>query len=243
MNFVWFYFTFTEHLAIAAGQLTEEFPVLASKLWGQFSFGFWGMIVLMVIALWVMVVPRLLPDMTKRVLVLKPRFALAASGSAAALMFFMTSGISLPMELSLSSDMAVRMVWVLVFVLLGGAFLSFTLWLKNHPITATFVAAAAVLAGMWLERWYIIVPTMTHPRLIPYTTYTPTLTEISLTAASLALFGLMFLVFFKLFPAVSIWEVAEGRVIEEAHSNVSIPPPEPTGQKQPRQWGFKKSRS
>jgi hypothetical protein len=71
----------------------------------------------------------------------------------------------------------------------------------------------------------------------------PTLTEISLTAASLALFGLMFLVFFKLFPAVSIWEVAEGRVIEEAHSKLSIPSPEPAGQKQPRQWGFKKSRS
>lgn len=243
MNFVWFYFTFTEHLAIAAGQLTEEFPVLASKLWGQFSFGFWGMIVLMVIALWVMVVPRLLPDMTKRVLVLKPRFALAASGSAAALMFFMTSGISLPVELALSSNMAVRLVWVLVFVLLGGAFLSFTLWLKNHPITAIFVAAAAVLLGMWLERWYIIVPTMTHPRLIPYTTYTPTLTEISLTAASLALFGLMFLIFFKLFPAVSIWEVAEGRVIQEAHSKVTIPPPEPVGQKQPRRWGFNKTRN
>jgi Ni/Fe-hydrogenase subunit HybB-like protein len=243
MNLVWIYFTFTEHLSVAAGQLTEEFPVLASKLWGQFSFGFWTMVVLMLVALWILVVPRFLPDLGKRVTVLKLRFALTASGSAAALMFFMTSSISLPFEFSISSELANRILWVLVYVLLAGAFLSFTFWFKNHPIAATFVAAGAVLVGMWLERWYIIVPTLTHPRLIPYTTYSPTLTEISLTAGSLALFGLMFLVFFRLFPVVSIWEVAEGRVIEEAHSKVSIPPPEPAGQKQPRQWGFKKSRS
>jgi Ni/Fe-hydrogenase subunit HybB-like protein len=240
MNLVWFYFTFTEHLAVAAGQLTEEFPVFASKLWGEFSFGFWSMVVLMLVALWTLVVPRLLPDIAKKALVLKPRFALAASGSAAVLMFIMTSSINLPVQLAISSDLANQLLWILVYLLLGGAFLSFTFWLKNHPVAATFVAAAAVVVGMWLERWYIIVPTMTHPRLIPYTIYIPTLTEFSLTAASLALFGLMFLVFFKLFPAVSIWEVAEGRVIEEAHSVVTIPPPEPTGRKQTRRWGFKK---
>jgi len=72
-----------------------------------------------------------------------------------------------------------------------------------------------------------VVPTVTHPRLIPYGFYTPTLTEWSLIAASFALFMLLFLLFFRLFPAVSIWEVAEGRVIEEARSRVHIPKPEP----------------
>jgi hypothetical protein len=54
----------------------------------------------------------------------------------------------------------------------------------------------------------------------------------------LALFGLMFLVFFKLFPAVSIWEVAEGRVIEEAQSKIVIPVPETsqTGRLRPRRF-------
>jgi hypothetical protein len=37
----------------------------------------------------------------------------------------------------------------------------------------------------------------------------------------------MMLVFFRLFPAVSIWEVSEQRVIEEAKSKIQIPSPEP----------------
>ena len=93
---------------------------------------------------------------------------------------------------------------------------------------------------MWLERWIIIIPTMTRPRLIEYSTYSPTITELSLMAASFALFGLLFLTFFKLFPAVSIWEVAEGRVIEKAQSKITIPEPEPTPTRRIRRWGFRR---
>jgi molybdopterin-containing oxidoreductase family membrane subunit len=64
---------------------------------------------------------------------------------------------------------------------------------------------------MWLERWLIIIPVLTHPRLVPYTIYFPTPTEIALTVASAALLAAMTLVFFKFFPAISIWEIAEGR--------------------------------
>ena len=46
--------------------------------------------------------------------------------------------------------------------------------------------------------------------------------------ASFALFALLFLLFFKLFPPVSIWEVSEGRVIEEAKAKIDIPMPEPS---------------
>ena len=40
--------------------------------------------------------------------------------------------------------------------------------------------------------------------------YTPSLVEISLTAAEFAAFVLLFIVFAKLFPLVSIWEIKEG---------------------------------
>ena len=49
-------------------------------------------------------------------------------------------------------------------------------------------------------------------------------------------FGLMFLIFFKVFPAVSIWEMAEGRVLEKAQASVVIPLPEPTETKRLRRW-------
>ena len=93
---------------------------------------------------------------------------------------------------------------------------------------------------MWIERWLIIIPTVTHPRLMPYTFYFPTLTEISLTAASAALLALMVLVFFKIFPAISIWEVSEQRVIEEAKSKIVIPPPEPSKTDLLRRWRIRR---
>jgi len=45
--------------------------------------------------------------------------------------------------------------------------------------------------------------------------------------------------FFKLFPVVSIWEVAEGRVIEAENTKVSYPMPVPSSESRLR-WGFKK---
>lgn len=103
---------------------------------------------------------------------------------------------------------------------------------------ATVIASVLVVIGMWLERWNIVLPTVTHPMLIPYATYTPSLTEISIAVASVAGFVFMFMVFFKLFPAIAIWELAEGRVIEEAQSKVIIPEPEASKPRM-RRWGFK----
>ncbi|MBI3761104.1 MAG: polysulfide reductase NrfD [Chloroflexi bacterium] len=245
MNAIWAYFTYAEHLSIAAGQQTEEFPVLASKLWGEFAPGFWAMIGLMVVAFWVLVVPKLLPASAARVPVFRPRYALASASVAAVTGFVLVSSQPAPVSLVLAAaeraaltEPAIRTLgWAFIALLMIGVGLGVSPWLKARPVTASVIAAACVVVGMWLERWNIIVPTMTHPRLIPYAVYQPTLTEVSLTAASLALFGLMFLVFFKLFPAVSIWEVAEGRVIEEAQSKIVIPAPEPSEMKRLRRWG------
>ena len=114
--------------------------------------------------------------------------------------------------------------WVL-FVLTGVTSL---IWLKQHMVAGTFIASACIVFGMWLERWNIIVPTLSHPYLIEWTEYLPTMTEWVLMIASFALLALMLLVLFKVFPPVSIWEVSEGRVIEEAKSKIEIPMPEPS---------------
>ena len=237
MNAIWFYFTYSEHLTIAAGQQTDEFVVLASKLWGEFAPGFWAMVVLMAVAFWVLVVPQVLPKAAARIPLFRPGVALVAISAAALVVYALTQPT--PVSVLLGDPRARAWAWGLVAVGVVGAGLSISLWLKAHPVGATVIAATCVVIGMWLERWDIVVPTMTHARLIPYSTYAPTFTEWSLTAASFALFGLMFFIFFKLFPAVSIWEVTEGEVIEEALSKVVIPPPTPTETKRLRRWGFK----
>lgn len=250
MSFFWMYFTYAEHVGIAAGQLTEEFPVLAAKLWGEFSSSFWLMVGSMFIATFVLIAPKLVPERPIRLPIFRPRTGLAFSGglvTVAALMFGPAMAPNLVIWADLS-DANIRfntpetrtVGWILMIALAVLAGLGFSRWLKHRLVTSTVIASAFVLMGMWLERWNIIVPTMTHPRLIPYTTYQPTLTEIALTAASFSLFILLFLVFFRIFPAVSIWEVAEGKVIQEAHAQITIPAPEPTGYtRRIRRWGQK----
>jgi molybdopterin-containing oxidoreductase family membrane subunit len=83
---------------------------------------------------------------------------------------------------------------------------------RTRTITGTVVASVFVLIGMWLERFTIVVPTLINTRL-PYggAAYRPTWVEISLTAGCFAGFILIYMIFSKLFPVVSIWEVREGR--------------------------------
>ena len=65
---------------------------------------------------------------------------------------------------------------------------------------------------MWLERFLIVVPSLSHPRLpLNAPSYSPSWVEWSLLAAFIAIFILLYAVFTKLFPIVSIWEIHEGR--------------------------------
>jgi hypothetical protein len=188
-------------------------------------------------AFWVLVVPKLLPESAREWPLLQPVVGLVATNVAAGSLLFLIWPESTIIGIDLTAPDLAPVLWVLVFVgfILGGFGLA--AWLKPRLVTATVIASFSVVIGMWQERWLIIVPTMTHPRLIPFTIYLPTWTEISLSVASFALFSLMFLLFFKLFPAVSIWEVAEGRVIAEAEAKLTIPAPKPTAIRRHLRWG------
>ncbi|MBI2228016.1 MAG: hypothetical protein HYU46_02815, partial [Deltaproteobacteria bacterium] len=73
-------------------------------------------------------------------------------------------------------------------------------------------ASLSVTVGMWLERFIIVVPTLSFPRVpFPEGVYSPTWVEWGLMAGSFALFALFYLLFTKLFPIISIWEIQEGR--------------------------------
>ncbi|OGR88023.1 MAG: hypothetical protein A3J74_03800 [Elusimicrobia bacterium RIFCSPHIGHO2_02_FULL_57_9] len=90
----------------------------------------------------------------------------------------------------------------------------------RKTVSGAVIASVPVCVGMWLERFLIVVPTLVHPRL-PYATgsYCPSWVEVSLFAGCLAAFALLYIVFTRLFPIVSIWEVREGQ--EHAISEVS----------------------
>jgi Ni/Fe-hydrogenase subunit HybB-like protein len=86
--------------------------------------------------------------------------------------------------------------------------------LKDHTIGKVLIASLAIVVGMWLERFIIVVPTLSFPRL-PFQQgiYWPTWVEWGETAGSFGLFALCYLVFTKFFPIISIWEIREGREV------------------------------
>ena len=83
---------------------------------------------------------------------------------------------------------------------------------RTRTILGTVVASAFICVGMWLERFTIVVPTLSRPRLpYPIGSYTPTWVEWALTAACFAFLALAYMVLSKFFPIISLWEVREGR--------------------------------
>jgi len=85
---------------------------------------------------------------------------------------------------------------------------------KTRTIRGTLVASVAVLIGMWLERYTIVLPTLINPRL-PYArgAYSPTWIELAITAGCFSMFILLYIIFIKFFPIISIWEIKEGERI------------------------------
>lgn len=83
---------------------------------------------------------------------------------------------------------------------------------RTKTITGIFIASVAVLIGMWLERFTIIVPTLANPRLpFPSGIYFPTWIEWGVTLGCFSFFVFLYLLFSRFFPIISIWEIREGK--------------------------------
>ena len=79
---------------------------------------------------------------------------------------------------------------------------------RLRSVTATVVASCGVLAGMWLERFLIIVPSLSYKG-TPYSwgSYIPRWPEIVIMVGSFAAMALLYVLFSKFIPLVSIWEL------------------------------------
>ena len=83
---------------------------------------------------------------------------------------------------------------------------------RLRTVAGTVVASAFIVGGMWLERFIIVVPSLSQPRLMPTeVVYHPTWAELFVTLGFFSTFILFYVLFTKLFPIVSVWEVQEGR--------------------------------
>jgi len=83
---------------------------------------------------------------------------------------------------------------------------------RTRTIAGTVIASISVNIGMYLERYIIVVPSLSSPRLPQEPAiYGPTWVEWCIFAGCFSSFILLYGLFTKFFPIVSIWEVQEGR--------------------------------
>jgi molybdopterin-containing oxidoreductase family membrane subunit len=82
---------------------------------------------------------------------------------------------------------------------------------KLRTITGCVIASFTVVVGMWLERFLIVVPSLSH-KYLPYTwgRYRPQPVEIIIVGSTFAAMVLLYVLFSKLVPIISIWELKVG---------------------------------
>lgn len=105
---------------------------------------------------------------------------------------------------------------------------------RLRTITGCVVVSCGVVLGMWLERFLIVVPSLSYKQL-PYTwgSYFPGWPEIMILISSFAAMGLLYCLFAKFVPIISIWELkaGEGHGPEAgAAAPIGDPAPEAAGE-------------
>jgi Ni/Fe-hydrogenase subunit HybB-like protein len=149
---LWGYFTFAEHLTVWYGGEHAEMAVFNLRLYGDYSWIFWTMIV---------------------------------------------TNVLIPL-----------------------AILPFP---KGRSPLGTAIVGLGVLVGMWIERFLIVVNTLSLPRLdFTVGSYTPSWTEMGILIGSAGLFVFLYFTFIQLIPIVSIWEVREGEHIRDHKAQAII---------------------
>ncbi len=88
---------------------------------------------------------------------------------------------------------------------------------RLRTITGTVIASSTIVVGMWLERFLIVVPSLEF-KYLPFSwgNYRPSWVEITITLATFAAMPLLYLLFVKFVPIISMWELKGGEHPEPA---------------------------
>jgi Ni/Fe-hydrogenase subunit HybB-like protein len=128
-----------------------------------------------------------------------------------------------PIEWEVFSFMSGKYTPLLILMLIGNSVLPVTaLCFKKirRSVKAMLVITVLVNVGMFIERYLIVVPSLSHKNMpFIWGTYSPSWVELSVTAAAFAGFTLMYVLFAKFFPMVAVTDVRELGV---RHADVSL---------------------
>ena len=99
--------------------------------------------------------------------------------------------------------------WMMLFC---GSVVPFALAVEKmrRHLPTMFVVSLLLNLGMWLERWMIVTPTLSLSyQPFAWDVMWPSMVQWAIVFGSFGWFGLLFLVFVKIFPSVSMYEVKE----------------------------------
>jgi molybdopterin-containing oxidoreductase family membrane subunit len=118
-----------------------------------------------------------------------------------------------PIEWEVWSFMANEYTLLLVVMVLGNSVLPITaLCFKKlrRNIGVMLAVSLLVNVGMFIERYLIIVPSLSHKNMpFVWGTYSPSWVETSVTVAAFAAFALLYTLFAKFFPIAAVTDVRE----------------------------------
>ena len=105
---------------------------------------------------------------------------------------------------------------MMIIMLCGSAFaiamLSFNK-VRNSPV-ALLIVTLVINVGMFIERYLIVVPALSHKdNPFMWTDYIPSAVEVSVVLGSAAYFVLLYAIFVKLLPVVTVADIREGSLI------------------------------
>ncbi len=116
--------------------------------------------------------------------------------------------------------------WMMLFC---GSVVPFALAFEKmrRHLPTMFVVSLLLNLGMWLERWMIVTPTLSLSHSpFAWDVMWPSMVQWAIVFGSFGWFGLLFLIFVKVFPSVSMYEVKEMVFHRRRHA-----PSEETAQK------------
>jgi Ni/Fe-hydrogenase subunit HybB-like protein len=118
-----------------------------------------------------------------------------------------------PIEWEVFSFMAGKYTPALLLMLVGNSVLPITVLCfrkLRRSIGVMLIVSLLVNVGMFIERFLIIVPSLSHKNMpFVWGTYVPSWVELSITAAAFAGFALLYTLFAKFFPVMAVTDVRE----------------------------------
>ena len=218
LDIIYIYFNISEYMTIGFKLQEGEKGLRTARFGGQYALAFWlTQIGGLIVPAFLFVLPNIgAVEKVRRVRLLRP-VPLGLSTAVAGVVLMLLTATSAPRAVvGLDPTLSLNVLSIVLTVLAGLFLIALLPVMRAHPIGTWVVASSFVVVQAWIKRYLIVVPTLLHPYLpiqnVPaeWSNYIPSWVELSITAGAMAGFVLLYTLFSKVFPIVSIWETREG---------------------------------